>query len=219
MRVTTAVIVVLTMVLLSCTQSVSEDRNTDYGAERISAPGGDRSICLAGDSRVFMAPEDFLADEWNFVYNQGIPGITSETTRDVIASQQFHFNTMIVSVGINDCNMDRSIDDIVSDITDCLIQAKTSAEHVYVTTIPGVRESIYFTNDRAAEVSMQAEILNIYIPIIAQNLGVEVIYLDGLLCDGVYLKQEYDDGSGIHYTEAAYAEVEQLYSNVLSKNS
>lgn len=217
MRVINAFTVLIAMVLVSCAQSVAGDRSTDSVAKRIAAPGGDRSIWLTGDSRVYLMPEGFLSNDWHFIYNQGVPGFTSEATRDVIAAQQIYFHTAVISVGINDCNPEEDANDILNDITKCILLAKERAEHVYITTIPGVRESPYFSKDRASLVSIQAEMLNVFIPIIAQNLGVEVIYLDELLCDGIYLKKEYDDGSGIHYNEAAYAEIEQLYSSALSK--
>lgn len=209
--------VILSCVIFFSCQQVNEETITGATNQRtvslsVSGDTGKPTICLVGDSRVAMTPATLFTDKW-VVTNIGVAGSTSYYNAVLLSQLIQSYDTIIISVGINDYHNDISLTDSVNCLSCCCMWAKQHATHVYLTTIPGVCVSSTFDLTDASRYSCNAWQINAYIPIIAQNCGVTLIPLANMLNYGLYLRSDYADQSGIHYNTAGYQALRELYAN------
>lgn len=170
-------------------------------------------MCLVGDSRVALWPDGYFTG-WD-VHNIGVGSTTSYDAAYAIYYQTQHFDTLIISTGVNDVAVKASLQESLIALSACIAQAKLKADNVYITTIPGTTPTFGGAAEASFLVSYRAAQINSYLPTIAASHGVGLIHLAYLLNNGIYLKAEYDDGSGIHYNKAAYDVMESLYNRAM----
>ena len=183
------------------------------------------SLCLVGDSRVAMLPAT-LFDAWG-ITNYGVGGTTSYYTACVLVNlvnSNARFDTVIISVGVNDCIADLTIEASINSLQVAVACAKQIADHVFITTVPGVTMSSIFTAKQATWRSQQSAVLSAWINVIAQNAGIVSIPLATTLNDqtwgyGWFLNIAYTDLSGIHYSSAGYAALGELYRTYIEEGA
>lgn len=207
-------IVAISFVFLSCDTLLQDNSEVDARLdeiERVVLNDSEKpSLLLVGDSRVYLWPKEYFSDCWE-VYNIGNGGTSSLYSAYAIAYQKEHFDTIIISVGVNDYASKISLQDSISNIDACIKHAKTKADNVYVTTVPGL---IYTPKSYSYDLSFRASQLNSIIPSLANNNKVDLILLAELLNSGIYLKNEFEEDE-IHYNASAYEAIYTLYNKCL----
>lgn len=188
-------------------------KNAGYSGDYIT-----NSLVLIGDSRT----EGWKTTQTNYfssfatLANRGIGGDTAEHQSLAIPLWGLpKYEKAVISIGINDWAFEytetvRVIDIIVSEM-------KKHAEKVFLTTIPSVNANLLNISSISVDdfnlIRGHALYTNQYIPQICKNQGINFIDLAALMNDGNgMLQTTYDDGSGIHYNEAGYAAIRQLYT-------
>lgn len=169
-------------------------------------------LLLVGDSRVEQFPSSYFIEDWD-VYNIGLSGSTSQFAAFSIYIQQQHFDTIIISSGINDYHEGISPGNTVTYLNIAIGWAKQKADNVFLTTIPGM---MYNGTSKSYNVSLHAAQANLLIPTIAANNSISYIPLANLLCTGWFLKAEYTF-DGIHYNIEGYDATYNLYENYIQE--
>jgi lysophospholipase L1-like esterase len=213
------ILVLLAVVVLA---SCAGPLTTDYVKAGYVVPSrdvggsGKPTLLLAGDSRVQAFPVTILSDYFD-VTNIGLGGTTSYETAYAIQAETTRYDYIIISVGINDMARGAKVYDTVMNLGACVAQAKAKADKVFITTIPGINPCPAFPYSFAFDGSCRAAQVNSFIPTIASNYGVEWIPLHWAMNSGIFLKAQYDDGSGIHYNLAGYEVIYDLYMQALGE--
>jgi lysophospholipase L1-like esterase len=174
------------------------------------------SVLLVGDSRVQMWPDE-LCEKMD-AENKGVGGTTSAFSADVLAKETADYDSVIISVGINDATYGMDADYTIANMERAIIEAKRLSGNVFVTTIPGVRVAWGVSSERYAACIAANEIINAALPALAEKHGAKLIPLAELLnAENGELSPAYDDGSGIHFNADGYAVIYDLYMSYLGK--
>lgn len=214
--------------LEGCAQATGGDEGYDY--DRFMKSGAHRdvsivvdtekpNICLIGDSRVYGFPNELLEGDYD-VYNYGCGWTTTYWNADLLnrlADEGKHFDVLILSVGVNDCNAGIPIDMSIDCLRECLLYANEIADIVFITTIPGTCVAGYMTEKDSMRLTVNATKLNNVIPELAKESGVCVIPVCEALANdtGCFIDIKYDDGTGLHYNADGYNVIYNLYMSYI----
>lgn len=205
------------VVLASCAGPMGGDlsENSTLATERAVSATGKQTLLLVGDSRVFLWPEGFFEDY--DVTNIAVGGTNAMWSAQEIAKQTKRYDVAIISTGVNDYVWRKTLNETVYALCACIVQAKLKADRVIITTIPGARLAGDFTLPIVSGISIRAAQVNYFVPIIAGNYFIEYVDIATPLCIDFLLREEYDDGSGIHYNLAGYEVIYDLYMQALGE--
>lgn len=205
------------VVLASCAGPMGGDlsENSTLATDRAVSATGKPTMLLVGDSRVFLWPEGFFEDYE--VTNIARGGTTALWSAYEIAKVTKRYDIAIISTGVNDWSNRKSLNETVYALCACIVQAKLKADRVIITTVPGVRLTGTFTLPIVSGISIRADQVSQFVPIIAGNYFIEYVDIATPLCIDLLLREEYDDGSGIHYNLAGYEVIYDLYMQALGE--
>lgn len=197
------------------------DSETVFSTAMPTYSGGAQpnSLLLIGDSRTFMwkTTTTKFFTEYTTVDNRGVPGDTAQNQCFAAATWGLGmFKKAVISIGVNDAAYNYSQTIQALDILIGVI--RQHAETVYVTTIPSINTHLVGVTgiplDNYNKSLAHLWATNTLIPSLCTNRGVQCIDLYTLMADtpsGV-LKVVYDDGGGIHFNDAGYTAIRNLYS-------